>query len=87
LSKTIKLIEAGLHRFYDALWSDGAFGAGARLVIGRGLTQVEAAVRVDAQPPQEEKAALADWVIVNDGDLDNLRRQVVAGWVQISGLS
>jgi dephospho-CoA kinase len=53
----------------------------------RGLTEVEAAVRVDAQPPQEEKAALADWVIVNDGDLENLRRQVVAGWAQISGLA
>lgn len=87
--EAIKLIEAGMHRSYDALWVVTAPRSVqiARLVTGRGLTEVEAAVRVDAQPPQEEKAALADWVIVNDGDLDNLRRQVVAGWVQISGQS
>ena len=42
----------------------------------RGLTGEEAALRVDAQPPQEEKAALADRVFVNDGDL---RRSAAGG--------
>jgi dephospho-CoA kinase len=55
----------------------------ARLVAMRALTEEEAALRVDAQPPQEEKAALADRVIVNDGDLDQLRTKVEAAWAQI----
>jgi dephospho-CoA kinase len=47
------------------------------------LTEEQAALRVDAQPPQEEKAALADLVIVNDGSLDELREKVEAAWAQI----
>ena len=83
--EAIKLIEAGMHRGCDALWVVTAPRPLqiARLVAARGLTEAEAALRVDAQPPQEEKAALADWVIVNDGHLDGLRRKVEAGWEKI----
>ena len=83
--EAIKLVEAGIHRGYDALWVVTAPRPLqiARLVATRGLTEAEAALRVDAQPPQEEKAALADWVIVNDGHLDELRRKVEAGWEKI----
>jgi dephospho-CoA kinase len=83
--EAIKLIEAGMHRHYDALWVVTAPRPLqiARLVAMRGLTDEEAALRVDAQPPQEEKAALADRVIVNDGDLDQLRTKVEAAWAQI----
>jgi dephospho-CoA kinase len=83
--EAIKLIEAGMHRQYDALWVVTAPRSLqiARLVATRGLSEAEAALRVDAQPPQEEKAALADWTIVNDGDLRELRRKVEAGWAQI----
>ncbi len=80
--EAIKLIEAGMHRAYDALWVVTAPRAVqiARLVAARGFTEEEAALRVDAQPSQEEKAALADMVIVNDGDLDRLREKVTAAW-------
>jgi dephospho-CoA kinase len=80
--EAIKLIEAGMHRHYDALWVVTAPRALqiARLVAKRGTTEEEAALRVDAQPPQEEKAALADLVFVNDGGLDELERKVRAAW-------
>jgi dephospho-CoA kinase len=83
--EAIKLIEAGMHRAYDALWVVTAPRdlQIARLMATRGFATEEAALRVDAQPPQEEKAALADWVIVNDGDLDELRRKVEAAWAGI----
>ena len=83
--EAIKLIEAGMHRQYDALWVVTAPRQlqMARLVSSRGLTEAEAALRIDAQPPQEEKAALADHVIVNDGDMDALRGKVKTAWAQI----
>ncbi len=80
--EAIKLIEAGMHRQYDALWVVTAPRALqiSRLQSTRGLTEQEAALRVDAQPPQEEKAALADLVITNDGDLNSLQNKVRAAW-------
>lgn len=83
--EAIKLIESGMHRRYDALWVVTAPRSLqiARLMATRELTEQEAALRVDAQPPQEEKAALADLVIANDGDLAALRQKVEAAWAQI----
>lgn len=83
--EAIKLIEAGMHRAYDALWVVTAPRALQieRLVETRGLSEAEAAQRIDAQPPQAEKAALADVVLVNDGDLAGLRQQVEAAWARV----
>ena len=83
--EAIKLVEAGMHRHYDALWVVTAPRPVqiARLVATRGLTREAAALRVDAQPPQEDKAALADRVFVNDGDLGELQEQVEAAWAQM----
>lgn len=83
--EAIKLIEAGMHRECDALWVVTAprWVQIARLVAQRGLTEDEAALRIDAQPPQAEKVALADLVIVNDGDLTDLREKVKAAWEQM----
>ena len=85
--EAIKLIEAGMHRVYDALWVVTAPREVQveRLVRERGLTRDEAALRVDAQPPQEEKAALADRVLVNDGTLAQLRARVQAAWEELPG--
>jgi dephospho-CoA kinase len=81
----IKLIEAGMHRRCDTLWVVTAPRPLqiSRLVSTRGLSESEAALRVDAQPPQEEKAALADVVLVNQGSLDELRTKVESAWVQM----
>jgi dephospho-CoA kinase len=84
--EAIKLIEAGMHRLYDALWVVTAPREVQieRLVLSRGLTLEEAALRVDAQPSQEEKAALADRVLINDGSLAQLRAQVWAAWQDLT---
>jgi dephospho-CoA kinase len=86
--EAIKLIEAGMHRLYDALWVVTAPRPLqiARLMSARGLTKKEAEMRIDAQPPQEKKSALADVVIVNDGNLDELRDKVEAAWAGIDGV-
>ena len=83
--EAIKLIEAGMHRRYEALWVVTAPREVqiARLMAIRGLSQAEAALRVDAQPPQAEKAALADLVIVNDGSVADLRLKVEAAWAEV----
>jgi dephospho-CoA kinase len=83
--EAIKLIEAGMHRDYDALWVVTAprWLQITRLMDARGLSEEEAALRVDAQPPQQEKAALADLVLVNDAGLAQLREKVEAAWMQV----
>ena len=83
--EAIKLIEAGMHRRYEALWVVTAPREVqiARLMVIRGLSQAEASLRVDAQPPQAEKAALADLVIVNDGSVEELRLRVEAAWAEV----
>lgn len=52
-----------------------------RLVEVRGMSAEDARQRMDAQQPAESKAALADWVIRNEGTEAALRRAVqrVAG--------
>jgi dephospho-CoA kinase len=83
--EAIKLIEAGMHRLYNALWVVTAPRVLQikRLRENRGLSEEEASLRVDAQPPQEEKVALADRVFVNDGDLNELEGKVRAAWAEI----
>ena len=80
--EAIKLIEAGMHRAYHALWvtTCPAEIQIARLVSLRGLSEGEARLRVEAQPPQAEKVALADVVIDTGGTLEDTRRQVLSAW-------
>ena len=63
--EAIKLIEAGMHRGYDELWVVTAPRSLQieRLVGRRGLAEEAAILRVDSQPPQEEKAAIADRIL------------------------
>lgn len=51
----------------------------ARL-IERGLTEADARARISAQISDEERVALADVVIHNDGDEEALRRQATRLW-------
>lgn len=83
--EAIKLIEAGMHRHYDALWVVTAPREVqiARLVATRGLSEAEARLRIDAQPPQADKVAVADVVLINDGTVADLRRQVAVAWASI----
>ena len=47
-----------------------------RLVHLRGMDPVQARKRIEAQMPPENKRSFADWIIVNDGTVEELRRQV-----------
>jgi dephospho-CoA kinase len=83
--EAIKLIEAGMHRACDALWVVTCHKEQqlARLMKQRGLTEEEARQRIEAQPPQEDKLALADVVIDNSGSLDETWQQVKVEWDKI----
>lgn len=80
--EAIKLIEAGMHHHCNVLWVVTAPRSQQiqRLMDTRALSEKEAVLRVDAQPPQEEKAALADRVLVNDGNRAQLRTRVEQAW-------
>ena len=80
--EAIKLLEAGLSvRLCNQVWVVTAPRAEQiqRLMATRGLSAQEAILRIDAQPPQEEKVARADVVIDNSGSLEDVRRQVEHG--------
>jgi dephospho-CoA kinase len=55
-----------------------------RLMRTRGLSEAEARLRIQAQPPQSEKVALADVLIENNGTFNNLREQVKQYWHIVS---
>jgi dephospho-CoA kinase len=83
--EAIKLIESGSADRCDEVWVVTAPREKQieRLVRSRGLSPEDAALRVDAQPPQAEKAARADVVLANGGDLGRLRERVLAEWRRV----
>jgi dephospho-CoA kinase len=83
--EAIKLIEAGLHERCNVLWvvTSRPEVQLERLMRTRGLSEADARVRIAAQPPQSEKAALADVLIENNGTVEDLRAQVLHHWEQI----
>jgi len=83
--EAIKLIEARMHHAYHALWVTTCPPEIqiARLTALRGLSEAEARLRVEAQPPQADKVALADVVIDTSGSPEDTRRQVLAAWESI----
>jgi dephospho-CoA kinase len=83
--EAIKLIEAGWHRTCDALWvvTCPKEQQLKRLMRTRKLSRQEALLRIEAQPPQEEKVALADVVIDNSGNLKETREQVKREWERL----
>lgn len=83
--EAIKLIEAGMHTSFDALWvvTCPEEEQLRRLVELRGMSPQEALARIKSQPPQEAKIALADVVIHNDGSIVRTWEQVKAEWEKI----
>jgi dephospho-CoA kinase len=83
--EAIKLIEAGWHRTYDALWVVTCLKEQQleRLMRARKLSRKEALLRIEAQPPQEDKVALADVVIDNSGTFTETEQQVKREWERI----
>jgi dephospho-CoA kinase len=80
------LVESGIHRDLDALIVVACTEATqvARAVARGGLTEAEARARVAAQAPLREKLAAADYVIENEGSLDETRRRVREVWKDLN---
>ena len=57
-----------------------------RLVTSRGFSADDARARIAAQLPREERLAIADWVIDNSADRDELELAIDAAFVWASGL-
>jgi dephospho-CoA kinase len=83
--EAIKLIEAGWHHTCDALWvvTCPREQQLERLMRVRKLSRKEALLRIEAQPPQEDKVALADVVIDNSGTLKETEKQVKREWERV----
>ena len=56
-----------------------------RLIRLRGMTEADARARMSKQASREQRLAIADHVITNDGDLESLQAQVEAVWSALSG--
>ena len=57
-----------------------------RLVLRDGISEEEAARILDAQLPIDEKVGFADFVIHNEGDLDEARKQAVEVWKKLKAI-
>jgi len=83
--EAIKLIESGLARKCDTLWV--TFTPQelqlARLMQKRNMTEALARQRINAQPLQEKKTAVANVVIHNDGSFEDTWGQVTEAWNKI----
>jgi dephospho-CoA kinase len=80
--EAIKLLESPLRDSCDSLWTTYAPPDVqlARLVQKRGMTPPAARQRILSQPPQEDKIAIADIIIRNEGSFEDAWRRVSAGW-------
>jgi dephospho-CoA kinase len=58
-----------------------------RLIRLRGMTEADARARIAAQAGREDRLAIADRIIVNDGDLDVLDQQVSSLWAALGAAS
>ncbi len=54
-----------------------------RLQHQRGMARDDALARITAQSSDEQRRALADWVVDNGGDLDHLEAQVERLWTEL----
>ncbi|MFF7193772.1 dephospho-CoA kinase [Streptomyces sp. NPDC008079] len=83
------LAENDLAPFYDFVIVVDAAPATQieRLVRTRGMTEDEARARMAAQAGREERIAVADLVIDNDGPLEELEPQVRAAWQRLRELA
>jgi dephospho-CoA kinase len=83
--EAIKLLEGGLAELVDQVWVTRAPRRTQieRLMVCRGLDAETAAMRVNAQAPQEAKVARADVVIDTDRTMEATRAQFKAAWERL----
>lgn len=80
--EAIKLIEAGLHNRCDALWvtTTPQEVQQTRLVQKRGMSEAVARQRIQAQPSQAEKLAIATVAVRTDCTFEDTWKQVNLAW-------
>ncbi len=80
--EAIKLIEAGLHVWCDALWIVQCAPEVqiARVMRDRHMSEADAQARLAVQSPLEEKLRFAHVVIDNSGNADATRAEVEQAW-------
>jgi dephospho-CoA kinase len=76
------LVETGMHSAFDVLVvvSAPVEAQVERLHRQRGMSEEQARARIAAQLPLEDKAAVADVIVDNDGSIPELERQVDRLW-------
>ncbi|MEJ5186111.1 MAG: dephospho-CoA kinase [Candidatus Geothermincolales bacterium] len=79
------LVEAGAARAFDfTLVVDASPETQEeRLVTDRGLTREDAKARIACQASREERLRVADFVIHNEGSLEDLEKEVERAWSAI----
>lgn len=80
------LVETGMHTAFDVLLvvSASVDTQVERLMRGRGMGEPQVRARIAAQLPLEDKAAVADVLIDNEGPLEDLERQVDRTWMDLA---
>jgi dephospho-CoA kinase len=58
-----------------------------RLTRLRGMSEADARARIAAQAPREERLAVADVVLDNDGPLQDLQAQIDRVWAELTALA
>lgn len=83
--EAVKLYEAGLHEYLDALWvvTTPFAEQKRRLMQDRSMTEADADSRLRAQPSLDEKLKHAVVVIDNGGSIEETRVQVMRAFVGI----
>jgi dephospho-CoA kinase len=81
------LIESGWTDMVTQLWVVAAPVdlVVARLGVSRDLSEADIRSRIAAQMPAKEKMLLADEILYNDGNLEDLRRRVEQLWSKLAG--
>ena len=80
------LVETGMHTAFEVLVVVSATVATQieRLMRQRGMSESSIRARIEAQAPLEDKAAAADFLVDNEGTLDELESQVDRLWNDLS---
>jgi dephospho-CoA kinase len=80
------LVESGMHTAFEILVVVSATVGTQieRLMRQRGMSEAATRARIDAQAPLEDKAAVADFLVDNEGTLAELESQVERLWHDLS---
>jgi dephospho-CoA kinase len=79
------LVETGMHTAFDVLVvvSTTTQTQVDRLLHDRGMSEAQVRARIHAQLPLEDKAAVADILIDNEGPIEELDGQVDRAWQEL----